>query len=395
MTLDAGSRTSGSGPMGHPGHSTLSHPCAKDQVDPAPCLSMALPVDRRLCLRGRHWISGVAWAFTVLFLPAGCGIEATGPVVSTGVIVSDRLQAATWLDPPPPGTLIHSLVSFHGPPEEPSRPRLDRGTWALPNRHSSDSRAGPSGEGHLVIGLPPSVRLSSGVFQGTTVRPPWVALPALRQAPTIVNRDLRLWPAFPVAVFVSRPGPEGCPGAPRDQGTIQELAKALDGINQLAGSDFFRLQEVPCAARTRRRGVRIAFRGDLGLRLGVTGVHDGGCGHLEGVGYLCHPKWIRSADVVVQETASTQAIQHEMLHALGLGHTCLVPSVMATSFPPGKLQECAEVRGHYGIDEVLQLERRMSAYDALAAQLMKELSRALGETYPPMLQWASIIWVKA
>jgi hypothetical protein len=89
-----------------------------------------------------------------------------------------------------------------------------------------------------------------------------------------------------------------------------------------------------------------------------------------------HPWQIQSASISLASSAGMTALEHELLHALGLGHSCLAPSLMATEQSEQELRRCGERRFELGYRQGFVLDRILSNYDIAAVQILAALSAA-------------------
>ncbi|MDT8369844.1 MAG: hypothetical protein RQ745_11590 [Longimicrobiales bacterium] len=145
-------------------------------------------------------------------------------------------------------------------------------------------------------------------------------------------------------------------------------------MNEAAGFVVFEFTGVIDRSDDSRGVVEIRVRDDIGDALGTAFAIEEGCQYFAESGYSCAPRWIRSAEIYLRDKTGQDEIIHELLHALGLDHTCVVRSVMATEFDDADLRRCGRARSGLGLTQPLMLERRLGPHDIVALHLLRELA---------------------
>ncbi len=81
---------------------------------------------------------------------------------------------------------------------------------------------------------------------------------------------------------------------------------------------------------------------------------------------------------------------HELLHAMGLGHTCVVGSAMATEFSAAELLACGRSRARLGLMEPLHLKREIGAGDVVALAILRKVAHSLNGRRGRSLVWLAL-----
>jgi hypothetical protein len=260
---------------------------------------------------------------------------------------------------------------------ENSGPGIVHGTAVRPG-----SRLEPDGNRprHLELLVLPTYSLNRGIFSGRTIETRRL-IASDPDIPMLLRDDLRLWRDYAVPVQVA------CEGRWSENGDAltSMVREAAEVVNELAGEGLLELQEA-CAPRE-VAGIQVHAYHDVGERIAFATWTTLGCTYASPPEALCEPQWMHSAQVWLTPAAGVNEVVHELLHILGLEHTCVVPSVMATEFDDWELLACSRERWRHGLNEPLQLQRRVSQYDAAALHLLLELGRLINR------QVEAIRWV--
>jgi hypothetical protein len=160
------------------------------------------------------------------------------------------------------------------------------------------------------------------------------------------------------------------------------VSSALNRINSLADTTILSLDRDSALA-----DVRIVLVDTIDDQEAYTRMHVRGCMFEESAGYTCEPDWIEAADIYVTKRTKPAEIEHELLHALGLYHTCVIPSVMATEFSPTELRLCGSARHDLGLHAPLTLQRTLSPFDAAALRILMMTAMGLREFRGDSLLW--------
>ena len=167
--------------------------------------------------------------------------------------------------------------------------------------------------------------------------------------------------AFPVSILLQ--AEDGC-----RSDILEYLDASVEAIHSTAGRIVF--SGVKCGPPLPGfRGVQVVI-GSLDSEhslLGQTRTFTE-CDRWSSSG--CERPSVVGATVVIQDPSDRNVLSHELLHALGMGHSCLARSVMATEFQLWELRRCSEVRSGLGYSQALRLERRFGPVDAAAIQLL-------------------------
>jgi hypothetical protein len=228
--------------------------------------------------------------------------------------------------------------------------------------------------------LPDSLVIYGGVYSGLSL-PSAAILPSDEGTPTLLRSPLTLWRRYPVPVVLT-----GGSGGPDDEDHADRLRRAIRKVNGLAGFEVLRIESGPSG-----KGVRVSFTPPSRGALGATAIDTAPCGFSSEHGFLCAPSWIDRAVVHLAPDAEVAVIQHELLHSLGLGHTCVVESVMVGYFSNEELEACAGLRTELGLTDPLFLERSMSPFDIAAVQLLRSLAQALDGRQTESIPWPGAV----
>lgn len=147
------------------------------------------------------------------------------------------------------------------------------------------------------------------------------------------------------------------------------LADAVGLITSLAGTEVFELDRCNSLDRAEAK-VRIRFERVDPPALARTAVLSTCRNAVE-----CSPKRIVGADISIGAHAGVYDVAHELMHALGLNHTCTTLSLMAANFEDNELDECSEARASAGEPEGFRIVRVPSAADAVALRIISQLTQ--------------------
>ena len=293
-----------------------------------------------------------------MVMGSGLGKRAGGAFVAVLIIVGSVVIAVPW------------LVE-------------DRGTLAAVRidlfdhtRALSIAEAPPQDSSRIaVVVLPELLVLESGRFSGSAVLS---RLVVSDEAPTFVGSRLGIaGSGRPLRVGMTD-SLGRCVAA--KAGRSPPVREAIGAIRVLAGREVFRLAFNPppdCDGVD----VRVSVSQTGSSALGFTRVEHELCAA------GCRQSWIRGATIELDPRADVALTVHELLHALGAGHSCAVPSVMATEFTELELRRCGEERMRSGETGPLVLVRSLSPYDAAGVQILEALAAARGS-----LEGRDIVW---
>jgi len=278
--------------------------------------------------------------------------------------------------PSPEGELVE-LRSDGATGIENSDPRIVQGIAVRPGPGME-----PDGnrQRHLELLVLPTYTLNRGMFYGRTIETRRL-IASDPDIPMLLRDDFRLWRDYPVPLRVS------CEERWSEHGDVltSMVREAAEVVNELAGEGLLDLQEA-CAPRE-VAGIQVYVYHDVGKRIAFATWATLGCTYASPPEAFCGPQWMYSAQVWLTSAAGVNEVVHELLHILGLEHTCVVPSVMATEFDDRQLLACSRERWRHGLSEPLHLQRRVSPYDAAALHLLQELGRLVNR------QVEAISWV--
>jgi hypothetical protein len=148
------------------------------------------------------------------------------------------------------------------------------------------------------------------------------------------------------------------------------VGTAVAEINRTAGLELLRLDE----SENLTGGIHVVWVESLNGALAGAQVEGPTCGSGSVPSGPCARARIERALVRITDGATVSEVIHELLHGLGLFHTCLVPSVMATEFSEPDLVRCGVARGRLGYTDPLVLRRSLSPYDIAALELVRTVS---------------------
>lgn len=232
----------------------------------------------------------------------------------------------------------------------------------------------------LRIVVPEYWRIEKGLFAGSAV--PTLPL-FLNGTPALIGEQLPVWPRYPINVAIHLAGKRVC-------ATTGDLANTavpygVEAINAAASDQIFEMREVHGPA-CRDAEVTVVVGDSIPGKMGEAALY-GACGaNIQG-SVRCYPHWLRSGEINLPSTAAVAEIQHEFLHVLGLNHTCLVPSVMATEFAEDELRSCGLGRRHLGLTGDLVLQRRLSAYDVASIEILRKVGPLVRSVEATHFQW--------
>jgi len=239
---------------------------------------------------------------------------------------------------------------------------------------------------HIVLIIGDEWRLR--YLDRTTSIPTRALLPNKVGAPSLIPQDLSVWSATPLDVVLPRADDGGHPAVTAlGTGRFPDI---IHDLNAMLGFETFRLAARHATRREQERVVRVLPLGTHRRRQGRTRLGRRRCGYDSALGYACRPRWIEWVEVGFTATAGPAEVQHELLHALGLTHTCVVPSVMATEFEREELERCGRMRRSLRFDQPLKLTRQMSEFDVAAIEILRNVARALEGRSGVSLYWVIV-----
>lgn len=215
-------------------------------------------------------------------------------------------------------------------------------------------------------------------------------LPNRWGAPALIPSALRLWGEQPVPVAVRRTSSLTSLSARHPTGFVALTHRAVRLINVMAGDEVLAYTADSELVGTPSRGIRVTpLRASSDpKRQGITHLdQERPVCEYEALRYACVPQWTSTASVSVAPAAGVPVMVHELLHALGLSHTCVIRSIMATEFSTRELSLCGLARGGLGFSEPLELEREASVYDAAALRLLRAAAVALSGSADGTVHW--------
>lgn len=159
---------------------------------------------------------------------------------------------------------------------------------------------------------------------------------------------------------------------------------AIDSVNFAVGMEMLRFRGAAERRADFLGGILVEYRESLQNRLGTSHFRSAASAYCP----WCMPRQVDGAIVRLSPEAGWRDVAHELMHAAGLGHTCIVPSMMATEFSTEDLEACGIVRGGVGYRSAMVLERSMSPYDAAALDILSKLTGKLTS-----LQVDSVVWI--
>jgi hypothetical protein len=193
--------------------------------------------------------------------------------------------------------------------------------------------------------------------------------PSRGGAPSLLAQDPLLWTRLPVPVSIEVPSDQGDFEPKLVHAATAQVRRAVSAINESAGIRLFDFTGERSASHS-REGVVVSFEDLAPPRLGATRVYKALCSGSESAMPLrCGSNIARTATVRLSWNAPYEVVLHELMHAVGLQHTCVVPSVMATEFSSQELQACAARRHALHLMDELVLRREFTVYDVAAIRL--------------------------
>lgn len=236
---------------------------------------------------------------------------------------------------------------------------------------------------HVALVLPGTWRISEGPYAGTDL-PTASIFGGDTDLPALLGSGLSLWATHPLSVRVAQDSQSLAGGTgPGFASGQQAVAEALRGINAAAGFTVLR----PAGASEPQADLTVSWSDALGNALGVARIRSAACPYDQEEGFSCQPVWAEGADIVLAQGAGIAEIQHELLHAVGLSHTCIVPSVMATEFSDDELRWCGLARGGLGFWQPLRLEREIGPHDIAAIEIVRKASAVLKDIRADYMHW--------
>lgn len=231
---------------------------------------------------------------------------------------------------------------------------------------------------HVLVVLPQLITIEVGEFLGHEVD---TRLIVQSGVPSLLGGRPRLVERVPQTVGVLRWRGTEC--IPTDSVMTYPIGQAIADINQLVGRPLF-LLATPKNGRC-SRDITVHIDVELNANeLGMTSADHVRC--VEG----CGVQWIRQVQISLDKEADSGVAAHELLHAAGLGHTCLVPSIMATEFPGNDIWQCARHLGVTGYRTPLRLDREFSPYDVAALDLVARMAEALAGQRVDRITWVAV-----
>jgi hypothetical protein len=228
-----------------------------------------------------------------------------------------------------------------------------------------------SGDHHLVL-LPASLTVDRGSFAGRTVP---VRSLIDKAVPTLLPLAPRIWRENTLSLAVL----EGETGSCMEVGRIEEslIGAAIYQLQSTVGDELFELSANTSETCWQKADVVVRPNIDLREALGTTAITAEPCAITSPGDAGCTMKWARSARIDIDPRASEANVLHELFHVLGLNHTCVVRSIMATDFDSHDLHACGLLRHYLGFSEPLRLQREITAFDIAALQILRDTRRTL------------------
>lgn len=200
-------------------------------------------------------------------------------------------------------------------------------------------------QGTLTLRVPAELVLLNGPFRGESLR---TDVLMSRSAPALLPSSIPIWRSYPVRVWAGL----NCPAL------VQHVRRAVETANSLAGGAMY--EWAGCASAGGEEWgveVRIGGAGGTTTRSRACDLHRPAA---------CATRRVVRGVVTVGDPADSLLLLHELLHAVGLGDTCMVLSVMATRFTRIQLEACADARSRLGLLDPVVVERRPTRFDASA-----------------------------
>jgi hypothetical protein len=196
-----------------------------------------------------------------------------------------------------------------------------------------------------------------------------------------------LWRVLPVNVSATYTSGVGVDDSIRQRLMVLHAVQRVNGV---AGFDAMQVLESPEDSREDPSGIIVHFGLRSSIALGRTEVNEPTCDLAPNEAILCAPQWIDSAFIEMSDTADISDLEHELLHALGLGHTCIVPSVLATEFEPEDIDACGDERRRLDLLSPLKLTRELSEFDALSMDIVRRASVELRDWRGHSITWVEV-----
>jgi hypothetical protein len=224
-------------------------------------------------------------------------------------------------------------------------------------------------ERHGFVVLPQQWTIQEGLYEGVTL--PLASIVQIKgdSAPKALGRRLRTWREYPIEVFV----------VPNKVSVRRghEVRNAVHDVNQQLGWRLFRLGE---PVQDDVEGVYVEFVDTLaGDAMGAVRAKPHECRYdVDDEQIICDRHWLSHVRVFLADIAGHAEITHELLHAVGLAHSCVTETIMATEFLDWELAECGYVRYDLGFSDTLRVTRAFSAFDAAALEVLREAALRIG-----------------
>lgn len=238
---------------------------------------------------------------------------------------------------------------------------------------------------HLVIFVPPEWRITGGTFAGVQV-PMQILFPNSMSAPSVFDGGLKIWQEYPVPVYLTD---MNAAVSANDTAPLLGvmLAQVIANIQRAVGKQVFSYGGYVDKTVPGRAGIYVQSVQLTGAVLGQTELRLTNCDGMPSWVSTCFPELIAEATLNVRPDVEAAILEHELLHALGLSHTCIVGSVLATEFSRHDRERCAYARRSFGLLQPLLLRRELSAYDVAAIEVAMELSRSAGMSKARHIHW--------
>lgn len=287
--------------------------------------------------------------------------DASAAGASVEIVIGGEKQSGT----------LDSVVRLETPPGTPVDVALQD-----PNG-CSDRRTITPGVHYLVL-LPDRWLIEKGPFAGRTVAVPPLVPINQPDGVSLVSQPLRLWRRTSIPVMV-----EGLD----DRRMRSRVEEAVSSINHSVGIKLLDLAVDSDQTLSDSFGIYFSTPPKSPESAGEADLGTPECRLSPDHGFQCVPYWQDQVEVRIADHAGVEEVQHELGHALGLSHSCVIPSVMATEFEPTQLASCAHARDRYGYDEPLLLAREISQFDVAALQILHEVAARIGGERGDELHW--------
>ncbi len=203
--------------------------------------------------------------------------------------------------------------------------------------------------------LPANVHVREGAFRGAAVQTDLLLAGQLNRW---IRAGFPSFDQFPIALAVD---------APCGSAIALAVSGAVRQLDTLGGRGLF---VTDCGRFHTDVRFRVEVReGPLGDALGKTSPASG-CQPWRAHCTFYSPSQIE----VTIGTVRSDVVAHELLHVLGLGHSCLVNTLLSTTFSEGELARCSRERQRMGIPGALVLQREATASDAASIQLLRDIA---------------------